>query len=171
MTMSENCLKMILIYINSEYPNTPLFRTLVDDWHAFETRGPFLSKNGRPKWFNNPNAYKERDALLSMHYRSAEAERIILEAKPNTEHEKLIKDHTVPISILKNIIIKEKPKNAEEISLLLKKFYRIAIITKKEDNILNNRKLKSQMPPNWNWKEDAPNLKARYDLCEIKILT
>lgn len=76
----------------------------------------------------------------------------------------MVNDHAVPV----NIIIKkcvETHGDPEKISKILQKYLHIAIISKKEDAILNKEKLGKNMPKDW----DGIDPWARYKEVGIKL--
>ena len=83
------CLRHLSTFVEFGEPDPHLFRTLVDNWYAYEIGGPLLNKNGRPKWFNNPDPVKERCALLAMHFVSKAARERI-----DAGESGLVKDHS-----------------------------------------------------------------------------
>lgn len=150
MNLENAYLEYLKIYLNTKEENGPLFRTFVDNWFAYSEGSPFLNSRGKPKWFNNPNPVKERDALLAMHFKSKDAMRIIY----GKQEGRLMKDHSIPIKILRILICEElgTGPGVSKIKQFLKKYYRIGVITKKED-----------MPENW----DRSNVFARYKKVNI----
>lgn len=161
-------LEYLKIYHNNKHENGSLFRGFVDDWFAYSYRNkkdnPFLNSKGNPKWFNNPNPIKEKDALLQMHFVSKEAMQII----NGKISGRLIKDHAVPIYTLRKLMRNKLRDNADshEIRQFLDKFYTLGVISKGEDDVLNSTqyKLKSNMPDDW----DEKNMFARYEKAKIK---
>lgn len=137
-----------------------VFRTLIDDWFAYSNGGHYLNKKGKPVWFNNPDPAKLRDALLGMHYKSIDAKRLIDSGKKG-----LVKDHSVPVGKLEQLLKRpEQDKSPDGVRTFLENHYRLGVLTK-EQHILLNGKLKSDMPGGW----DGRDLQARYKATNIEI--
>ena len=94
-------------------------RTFVDNWYAYEkasigTRG-FLNKNGNPIWFNKLDPIKHKNALLEMDFISEGAKELILSEDKtilvNDKHQRLIKEHSIPVATLHEIFSKEENLN------------------------------------------------------------
>ena len=60
--------------------------------------------------------------------------------------------------------VKKKISNVNAAKKILNKYYKLGVLTKSEDDLLNNAKLRSKMPPLW----DSENVFARYDAIGIK---
>lgn len=149
-------LKLFLIHNDQD---GHLFRTFVDNWFAYSHGNHMLNSKGRPKWFNNPDPIKEREALLSMHFVSADAKKVL-----NGELEdRLVKDHAIPIRVLRELIHEMPDQSISSIKTFLMENYRLGVVTKSEDKRLNKNGLRSVMPKDW----DKLNWKARYDTAEI----
>ena len=96
------------------------------------------------------------------------------ELRDSTEKGVLVGDHAVPLEQIFSYLSKKKrnqPKWFEDIGehnirKFLEKNLQIVMITKDEDTLLNQRKLKSEMPDNWDWDDD---IFARYDSVGIQI--
>ena len=159
--VKNSYLKHIKIFIDSKNNDKHLLRTFLDNWFAYHKEGPFLSKNNRPVWFNNPNPIKTRDALLSMHFVSKKALKVINE---NLDI-KLIKEHSLPVSVIYELLLKQDFKNENDIEIFLLNYYRLGVLTKDEDNILSSIGLKYKMPEDWNIKM---NVFYRYEVAGIK---
>ena len=159
--VKNSYLKHIKIFIDSKNNDKHLLRTFLDNWFAYHKEGPFLSKNNRPVWFNNPNPIKTRDALLSMHFVSKKALKVINE---NLDI-KFIKEHSLPVSVIYELLLKQDFKNENEIEIFLLNYYRLGVLTKDEDNTLSSIGLKYKMPEDWNIKM---NVFYRYEVAGIK---
>lgn len=151
------------VHNNTKNPDGTLVRAFADKWFAYSKKGNFLTKNNRERWFNGlkANSLSEvnRDCLLNMHFISKDALWSI-KKKSNTN---LIKDHIVPIKVIHKILQTDTKRTEEDIELLLKKYYRIGVITKNEDQMLNSFQLKSKMPDDW----DGDDIYARYKRANI----
>lgn len=143
--MDNSYIKHIKLYLESGNENRQLLRTLIDEWFAYYSKGPFLNRNGKPKWFNNPCPEKNRDALLSMHFISAEAFNVINRALKI----RIVKDHSIPINVLHEIFRNQNNYSESTILNTLLNYYRLGIITKDEDKRLNLLGLRSKMPSGW----------------------
>lgn len=157
--MEKLYLEYLVLYLKHYDQDGHLFRNFVDNWFAYSHDEHMLNSKGRPKWFNNPDPIKERDALMSMHFVSANARSILNGNKQG----QLVKDHAVPLRVLRELIRELQIQTTSSINLFLKKNYRLGVITKSEDEQLNSNKLRSSMPNGW----DRVNWKARYTEAEI----
>ena len=144
-SLAESYLEHILLFISSNNPDNHLFRNFIDSWFAYHKKGPFLNSNQRPRWFNNPSPVKDRPALLNMHFVSAAAFQII-ETKSDT---RLIKEHSIPVSILLALLSAAKPRKLSDVENFLLRYYRLGVITKEEDNRISRLGYKSKMPTGW----------------------
>jgi hypothetical protein len=149
------CLEQLRIWITHEQRSSGLFRTLVDSWYAFDRGGALLSRSGEPHWFNKPDPHKKGHckAIFEMGwYVSVEA--IKLFENPDLFEKKdparsLIKDHAVPLAVLRCELRKIDP-TTPAIEAFLRKNYHVAIITKQEHQDLDDCGLQSIMPVGWN---------------------
>jgi hypothetical protein len=133
-----------------------MFRTCVDSWYALERGGALLSGSGEPHWLNNPDPQnrQEREAVLSMDYISVKAmERIEKREKG------LIRDHAIPLAVLRQLIRELPDTSPEAIEAFLRRNYHVGIITQEENKKLNEAKLHSRMPSDW---EPGDNPYERY---------
>ena len=162
MDLEKAYLHHILIFFESGDRSGPMFRTFVDNWFAHANQDVFLTKNGNPVWFNNPDPGKPKiaSALRKMHFISRNA----MEQIDDQTRGNLIKDHMIPIKVLETIVRNERPGTIESLRTLLMKFYSLGVITKHEDQKLNQAGLKSSMPEGWYLTQ---KLTARYDAINI----
>lgn len=116
------------------------YRTFFDNWFAYYAGGPFLNRNGRPKWFNQVDPLKGRVALKAMHYVSSRAQRIL---EGDAEPEPLIKDHAVPVAVLRDHLLHNHICAEHEIERVLLRHYRLGAITAADDALLSANKLRS----------------------------
>ena len=160
-------LEHIVIYLKSGFAPKSLLRTFIDNWYAYEKASNgktyFLNKNGNPIWLNKPDPIKHKNALLEMDFISEGAKKLILSEDKtiliNNKHHRLIKEHSIPVASLYKILRKEENLNVDQTELILKKYYKLGVLTKSEDDLLNSNGLRSKMPPKW----DGKNIFARYD--------
>ena len=105
---------------------------------------------------NKKNKYKQG------HYYSSEA----LEKVEKNDFSNLVYEHMVPKNKYIQKVCEEKAKDQklepEFIIELLNKYWKIAVITKDEDDKLNSR----SMPAGW----DGENILARYEEVELKVV-
>lgn len=80
----------------------------------------------------------------------------------------VIHEHVVPHGIVMDKLLKIEPLTTENILSVIKKYYVICAITKDEDKLLNQAKLRSKMPKGWN--EEVDSIFARYQAVRIEIL-
>ena len=158
--LKNSYLTHIKIFIDSQNNDKHLLRSFLDNWFAYFKKGPFLSKNNKPIWFNNPNPIKSKDALLSMHFISQSALKVI----NNNLNVRLIKEHALPISVIYELLFEEKFKNEKNIEKFLINYYKLGVLTKDEDDLLSKEKLKYKMPEDWN---KQMNVFYRYKVVNI----
>lgn len=157
--LEESYLHHILIAVEAGDLSAP-YRTFFDSWFAFRLGGPFLNSNSRPQWYNNPCPEKHGEALRRAHFVSVAAARTL----SGIERERLMKDHAIPVSVLRDLLLGAQPSSINEVRSLMERFYRIGIITRPEDDALCAAKLRSRMPVGWDAKSDPF---ARYHACDI----
>jgi hypothetical protein len=165
-------LEHIVIYFKSGFAPKSLLRTFIDNWYAYEKASKgitcFLNKNGNPIWFNKPDPIKHKNALLEMDFISEGAKKLILSEDQtiliNNKHHRLIKEHSIPVAILYKILRKEENLNVDQTELILQKYYKLGVLTKSEDDLLNSKGLRSKMPRECIYE----NVFARYDAIGIK---
>jgi hypothetical protein len=138
-----------------------LLRSFTDYWFAYHKQGPFLNSKNNPKWHNNPSSVKDKDALLGMHFISDMAFDVIEQGSDV----KIIKEHSIPINVIREILIQQKPLTITDIENILLRFYRLGVLTKEEDKVLNEKGLQSSMPASWDFNE---NVFSRYEVAGIK---
>lgn len=143
-------LKHILIAIEERDFSAP-FRTFFDNWFAFREGGPFLNGNSRPHWFNRPCPSKYGEALRRAHFISAGA----LPVLSGLTSKRLMKDHAIPVAVLRDMLFEKRPNSAEEVRKLLLQYFRFGIITDEEDRRLNGAGLRSRMPNGWSESDDV----------------
>jgi hypothetical protein len=159
--LEQSYLKHILIAVEVRDFSFP-FRTAFDNWWAFKEGGPFLNGNSRPHWYNNPSPDKHGRALNRAHFISQAAARTL----GSLARERLMKDHAIPVAVLRDLLFDEQPKSVDEIRAFMLRYYRFGIITQEEDDSLNAAGLRSKMPRQWN-RGDSPF--ARYDAVGIVV--
>ena len=148
--LEQSYLKHILIAAELRDYSAP-FRTFFDNWFAFKVGGPFLNANSRPHWFNNPCPDRHGEALRRAHFVSVAAARTL----GGFVRDRLVKDHAVPVALLRDLLFDEQPRTIEEIRAFLLRHYRIGIITQEEDERLRAAGLRSRMPEDWR-REESP---------------
>lgn len=157
--LEKSYLTRILVSISVRDYSAP-FRTDFDNWFAFKEGGPFLNANSRPHWHNNPCPNKHGDALRRAHFVSAAAARTL----GGLARERLMKDHAIPVAVVRDMLFDEQPNSIEEIRAFMLKNYCFGIITETEDRKLNAAGLRSRMPQGWTIA-DCPF--ARYEVVGI----
>lgn len=157
--LEESYLKHIVIATEARDHSAP-FRTFFDNWFAFKEGGPFLNGNSRPHWHNNPCPDRHGEALRRAHFVSASAARTL----GGLVRERLMKDHAIPVAVVRDMLFDEQPNSIEQIRAFMLKNYCIGIITDEEDRTLNAAGLRSRMPPGWTIA-DGPF--ARYEAVGI----
>lgn len=152
-------LKHILLAVGVRDYSAP-FRTFFDNWFAFKEGGPFLNGNSRPHWFNAPSPDKHGQALRRAHFVSQDAARTL----GGLARERLMKDHAIPVAVLRDMLFDEQPNSIEEIRAFMLKNYCFGVITDEEDRKLSAAGLRSRMPRRW---AAADGLFARYEAVGI----
>jgi hypothetical protein len=142
--LEQSYLEHILIATKLRDHSAP-FRTFFDNWFAFRQGGPFLNANSRPHWYNNPCPDKHGAALRRAHFVSQAAARTL----GGVTRERLMKDHAIPVSILRDMLFQEHPRTVEDVRAFMLAHYRFGIITDAEDRRLNKAGLRSRMPNGW----------------------
>ncbi len=155
--MEETYLKYLQIYHASKDSSGSLFRSFVDNWYAYHRGPPFLNSKGSPKWFNNPHPQKEKEALLAMDFISKAALQVI----NGHQSDRLVKDHAVPIREIRTRFALLEQPSLTDIRQFLVATYKLGVITKTQDLMLNAAKLRSTMPKQSDWK-------ARYNAIKIE---
>jgi hypothetical protein len=157
--LEESYLKHILTAVEVRDSSAP-FRTFLDNWYAFREGGPFLNRRSRPHWFNNPCPDRHGQALGLAHFISIDAARTL----GGLERSRLIKDHAIPVAVLRDMLFDEQPESINEVRAFLIRHYRFGIITSDEDAKLTSAGLRSRMPAGWS-TADGPF--ARYEMVGI----
>lgn len=137
-------LQHIQIAANARDRSAP-FRTFFDNWFAFKNGGAFLNSNSRPHWFNNPCPNRHGEALSRAHFVSVEAARTLA----GMERQRLVKDHAIPVSVLREMLIEQQPSSIDEVDRFMRRFYRFGIISQREDEQIRAKGLNSKMPGDW----------------------
>jgi hypothetical protein len=159
--IKNSYLEHIKICIESGSWGAGLLRSFTDYWFAYHKQGPFLNSNNNPKWHNKPSSIKDKDALLEMHFISDMA----FDAIEKGSDVRLIKEHSIPLRVIRKILIQLEPKTTTDIENILLRFYRLGVLTKDEDDILRLKGLNSKMPASWDLTE---SVFSRYEFAGIK---
>lgn len=155
-------LQHMLIFLESGETSSSFFRTLVDNWYAYYRGDAFLKSTGSPLWFN---AVKPKDlnskgrALSQMDFVSENAEAVLTHKAQGI----LVKDHAVPVKLLRDRLIEEQPTSLEPIREFLCTWYKLGVITEEEHRRLSDLGCKDKMPSEW----DGRSVFARYEFAEI----
>lgn len=96
---------------------------------------------------------------------TAEAARVT-ELYPKEVSRRLTHEHTVPLSLIADWVL-QLSDNREAVRHLFDNCCRAAILTREEDQKLNAAKLRSSMPPDWNFESE---ITARYKSVEIELI-
>jgi len=78
----------------------------------------------------------------------------------------LIYDHAVPFRYLQKELLDLRDVTRESVSNVLKKHCVVVLVTKEENDQLNNAKLGSKMPEGWNGADQL----ARYAAAGIEVV-
>ena len=79
-------------------------------------------------------------------------------------------EHAVPAQVIVDMLMSLKKFETNNVEKILKKYWRVILVTKNEHKKLNNKKLKirSSMPKDWKKKYKMDPM-ARYKLAKIKF--
>ena len=79
-------------------------------------------------------------------------------------------EHAVPAQVIVDMLMSLKKFETNNVEKILKKYWRVILVTKNEHKKLNNKKLKirSSMPKDWKKKYNMDPM-ARYKLAKIKF--
>lgn len=159
--IKNSYLEHIKICIESDAWGAGLLRSFIDYWFAYHKQGAFLNSKNNPRWYNNPSPEKDKDALLGMHFISDMAQDVIEQGSSV----RLIKEHSIPVNVIRKILIQQKPKTINDIENILLRFYRLGVLTKYEDDILRLKGFNSKMPTSWDFND---SVFSRYEVAGIK---
>jgi hypothetical protein len=140
----QDFLQKILQYIQPDGSDkSEKFRTLVDSWYGYYMGAGFVKRTGSVQWLNRRDLAQKRHhaAICKMHFISAEAKKVL----NSDRDDHLIKDHSVPVNILRKELTALNPLDTEGVKTFLLDRYRLGVITKCEDNKLSGP-LKSGFP-------------------------
>ena len=142
--MEHVFLQKILQYIQTDGSDkSETFRTLVDSWYGYYMGEGFVKRTGSVQWFNRSDLkqMRHKPAICRMHFISSKAKMVL-----NSDgFEPLVKDHSVPVNILRKELSALKPLNTDGVKAFLLNRYRLGVITESEDKDLCDR-LKSGFP-------------------------
>ncbi len=91
-------------------------------------------------------------------------------AASKTKIENTEVEHAVPAQVIVDMLLSLKKFETKNVEKILKKYWRVILVTKNEHKKLNNKKLKirSSMPKDWKKKYNMDPM-ARYKLAKIKF--
>ena len=91
-------------------------------------------------------------------------------AASKTKIENTEVEHAVPAQVIVDMLMSLKKFETNNVEKILKKYWRVILVTKNEHRKLNNKKLKirSSMPKDWKKKYNMDPM-ARYKLAKIKF--
>lgn len=153
-------LEFIQIFIKYQPPKSAL-RTFLDEWFAYNRGELFLSGRLGPHWYNKPDPVRHNAALRGMDFISEQAEEVL----SGRQRHELMKDHSVPIAVVRSKLFELNDTSIESIRSLLMTWYKLGVITKDEDTRLNANGLRQKMPDDW----DGADPFARYHAVGIKV--
>lgn len=153
-------------------------RDVLDPWWCFERGDPFVTKRADGGYgdqqFNKPCAWKFREVLPKFDWMSSEAETIrnkgieakIVDRKNHPKALTLIVDHSVPLAVIcKHLWRTPERWTVESLRQFLQQNFRRAVISVRENDLLDAKGLKSRMPEGWRVGTD---LFARYRAVAIR---
>ena len=124
-TLEECQLKYIQAMIEADDPSSNLLRTFADNWFAFKSRGPFLTRGGRPRWWNKPSLVSHGAMLRRMHSGSKAAVNVVR----GTSNEPLAVDHAVPLWAIRAALRNAAPQSTGEVRDILGQHYFLVVVT------------------------------------------
>ncbi|MGA2494757.1 MAG: hypothetical protein ABSF67_17730 [Roseiarcus sp.] len=151
----------LLEYTRVRDPHLNVFRTFVDNWFAYYMGDPFLKSSLVARWFNKGDLNKKSEAITKFHIHSVRAWQVI---NGLAEPEDLIKDHCIPLSVIRGRLFDVSPTTIGELETFLIEHYKIGLITQKENAELNSLKLQSTLPPGVPYTPEA-----RYQHAKIAL--
>ena len=91
-------------------------------------------------------------------------------AASKTKIENTEVEHAVPTQVIVDMLMSLKKFETNNVEKILKKYWRVILVTKNEHKKLNNKKLRirSSMPKDWKKKYNMDPM-ARYKLAKIKF--
>lgn len=157
----DRCLRYIKVYLEEGDSSVSRLRGFLDDWYGYSIGGSHLTRHGNVRWLNNPDHTKPtiRECLEGMDFISGDA-RDILDGKVKAP---LIKEHAVPVKVLRTMLRDISEPTIIDIQTILKKYYKLGVLTKSENKKLDGAGLNSSMPKNWDGKDAF----ARYKVTQI----
>ena len=141
------------IELELRYQRTCHLRHFIDQYYCYKNN--YLTRNGRASW----------ERIIWRGFVSIDAAQI-------SSRKEVVKEHVVPIKVIANILLSQSEScilNTQEIASILDRYVVFATISKREDQLLRNAKLNSQMPAGfWEKGHDLYNdLFARYKVVGI----
>ncbi|MDO6803031.1 hypothetical protein Q4595_11280 [Wenyingzhuangia sp. 1_MG-2023] len=131
------------------------FRSFVDQYFCYKNN--YTTKSGKANWSKIPwNEY------VSIEANKTRDKKLVVE-----------KEHIVPLKVIEEKLLELGTKaTIENIKIILDKYVKFATITKIEDQILNNKGLKSRMPSEYYDSEHElyGDLFARYKIADIELI-
>ena len=79
----------------------------------------------------------------------------------------IVHDHSIPHKFILNKLLSIKNVTNKAVKEVVVKYYRLGVITKEENKILNKMGLRSEMPEGWD--ENNGSVYARYEIAGIKL--
>jgi hypothetical protein len=149
----------IQLFIRSGDPDLSMLRSFVTNWFAYTNGGPFLNRNGRPRWLNKFHPVKHAILLEACHLCSLEAAKLIGVTGDKGD---LVVDHAIPFSELRKLL-DAAPKTSAGIAQCLKENLCLGVITTAENKKLDSLNLRSSMPTG------RSGARARYEFAGIKM--
>ncbi len=121
-------------------------RTLLDSWFAYSRGRLYLKSTGSVQWFNHKDLEKPRlrEAVVGMHFVSEDAWNVLFGKAPS---QGLVKDHAVPVKVLRREIKEKNFQDIAELEQFLIDRYRLGVITNSENAKLRGG-LAHELPDN-----------------------
>jgi hypothetical protein len=143
-------------------------RTKLDEWKAFAIGGDLVTYPGlRQRWLNNPCPWQHHARLrrymdwvtpesLDILRRGEQRDPTVRKPKQGLPAPfRIIVEHAVPIRVIREIILADQQLwNPVALEPFLNTWFRRGVLTKAEDDRLNDAGLKQQMPPGWKLGDD-----------------
>ena len=153
-----SCLQY-LFDISQRRDRTAPFEALLSSWWAYHRSTRELPALNH-EWAANSRVAAGRHMLRSVHFISAAASKVFVESQKT-----LVRDLVVPASAIRQIMFEQQLASVDDARTLLKRWYRLALITDDEVVRLRQAGLAHRMPAEW---RDG-NLLARYNELGISV--
>lgn len=165
-------LRHLLLYVQSRDPNLHLFRTLADNWYAYHRGGDYLRRM-REVVFNRGDLKSTKCRSVARHWPFVSKEAALI--LDNNLAVDLAKDHSVPLAVIRRVLLHRNLSDIHELEELLTTWYSLGLVTGAEHKSLIKHGFGNKMPsgfpndPHAAWDESWRT--ARYAACGVMPAT